>query len=222
MANYPKELEDLIQEYLTDGIITEKERRVLLNKAQVLGLNVDEVDLYIDAQQQKLDQRLEKERNESLAKFNGRTCPYCETSIPALADKCPNCGAATTVKAEKELEDIIDHLEEALVDFKSGKDFARNKANVERYVRKAKMYYGNNPKIKTLLEEINAETENAEKKAKIEAKKEFVKSHPFLTAFIIILIICFFVWIFSDGTIAFCTGFVGLLGLAIAFQANRE
>lgn len=46
----PKELDDLIQEYLTDGIITPKERKVLLNKAASLGLNVDEIDLYIDAQ----------------------------------------------------------------------------------------------------------------------------------------------------------------------------
>ena len=49
----PQELDDLIKEYLTDGIISAKERLVLLNKAQALGLNVDEVDLYIDAQQQK-------------------------------------------------------------------------------------------------------------------------------------------------------------------------
>lgn len=51
----PEELDNLIQEYLTDGIISAKERQVLLNKAQSLGLNLDEVDLYIDAQQQKAD-----------------------------------------------------------------------------------------------------------------------------------------------------------------------
>lgn len=51
----PEELDYLIQEYLSDGIISDKERQVLLNKAQALGLNVDEVDLYIDAQQQKAD-----------------------------------------------------------------------------------------------------------------------------------------------------------------------
>lgn len=38
----PQELDDLIQEYLTDGIISAKERQVLLNKAQAMGLNVYE------------------------------------------------------------------------------------------------------------------------------------------------------------------------------------
>ena len=55
MANYPKELLDLVQEYLTDGVITAKERQVLLNKAISLGVNPDEFDLYIDAQVQKID-----------------------------------------------------------------------------------------------------------------------------------------------------------------------
>lgn len=56
---YAKEFEDLLKEYLTDGIITSKERQVLLKKALQLGYNVDEVDLYIDAQQQKCDQTAE-------------------------------------------------------------------------------------------------------------------------------------------------------------------
>ena len=54
MANYPQELLDLVQEYLTDGVITAKERQVLLNKATALGVDPDEFDLYIDAQVQKL------------------------------------------------------------------------------------------------------------------------------------------------------------------------
>jgi tryptophanyl-tRNA synthetase len=39
---------------LTDGIITEKERKVLIKKATALGVDPDEFDLYIDAQVQKL------------------------------------------------------------------------------------------------------------------------------------------------------------------------
>ena len=158
----PQELDDLIQEYLTDGLISAKERQVLLNKAQSLGLNVDEVDLYIDAQQQKADQAVAAAVN----KRRGKTCPYCGSSIPELTDKCPNCGGNITPEASKELEEIFDHLETALVNFKSGEDVEKNKAEVERYVRKAKMYYGNNPKVKQLLEEVEIESENAEEEAK--------------------------------------------------------
>lgn len=165
----PQELDDLIKEYLTDGIISAKERQVLLNKAQALGLNVDEVDLYIDAQQQKADQAVAAAVN----KRRGKTCPYCGSSIPDLTDKCPNCGGNITPEASKELEEIIEHLESALVNFKSGEDVDKSKAEVERYVRKARMYYGNNPKIQRLLDEVEAESEAAETEAKKNAKKKF-------------------------------------------------
>lgn len=161
----PQELDDLIKEYLTDGIISTKERQVLLNKAQALGLNVDEVDLYIDAQQQKADQAVAAAMN----KRRGKTCPYCGSSVPELTDKCPNCGSNITPEASEELEDIFEHLESALVNFKSGEDVEKNKAEVERYVRKARMYYGNNPKIQRLLDEVEAESEAA----KVDAKKRF-------------------------------------------------
>ena len=165
----PQELDDLIKEYLTDGIISAKERQVLLNKAQALGLNVDEVDLYIDAQQQKADQAVAAAVN----KRRGKTCPYCGSSIPELTDKCPNCGGNITPEASKELEEIIEHLESALVNFKSGEDVDKSKAEVERYARKARMHYGNNSKIQRLLDEVEAESEAAETEAKKNAKKKF-------------------------------------------------
>lgn len=159
MANYPKELTDLVEEYLTDGIISTKERQVLLKKAQQLGVDVDEFDLYIDAQQQKADQTVDA----AAAKKRGKTCPFCGGVVPQLTDKCPHCGETITAEASEELQEIFDNLEEALVDFKSGKDIEKSKAVVERYVRKAKMYYENNPKVQKLLAEVQRETENAEK-----------------------------------------------------------
>ena len=55
MANYPKELLDLLQEYLTDGYIDNDERQVLLNKAQSLGVDPMEFNLYIKSQEQKIE-----------------------------------------------------------------------------------------------------------------------------------------------------------------------
>lgn len=164
----PQELDDLIKEYLTDGIISPKERQVLLNKAQSLGLNVDEVDLYIDAQQQKADQAVAAAMN----KHRGKTCPYCGSSIPELTDKCPNCGGNITPEASKELEEIFEQLENALLVFKSGnvKSAKKSKAEVERYVRKANMYYGNNPKVQKLLEDIQFEYDDVETKRKKKTK----------------------------------------------------
>ena len=191
----PQELDDLIKEYLTDDIISAKERQVLLNKAQALGLNVDEVDLYIDAQQQKADQAVAAAVN----KRRGKTCPYCGSSIPELTDKCPNCGGNITPEASNELEEIIEHLESALVNFKSGEDVDKSKAEVERYVRKARMYYGNNPKIQRLLDEVEAESEAAETEAKKNAKKKFwlniiEKNKKFVLIAIAVISVFGYIW----------------------------
>lgn len=191
----PQELDDLIKEYLTDGIISAKERQVLLNKAQALGLNVDEVDLYIDAQQQKADQAVAAAVN----KRRGKTCPYCGSSIPELTDKCPNCGGNITPEASNELEDIFEHLESALVNFKSGEDVEKNKAEVERYVRKARMYYGNNPKVQHLLEEVEMESEAAEEEARKNAKKKFwlniiEKNKKFVLIAIAVISVFGYIW----------------------------
>ena len=174
MANnlIPEELNALIQQYLTDGVLTDKERQVILNKAEKMGLDRDEIDLYLDAQEQKLDQAADA----AVRKQKGKTCPFCGGSVPQLTDKCPHCGENITPEASSELQEIFDNLEEALVDYKSGKDIAKSKATVERFMRKAKMYYGNNPKIQKLLEEVEMESAKAEKVAKANARKNtFVK-----------------------------------------------
>lgn len=174
MANnlIPEELNALIQQYLTDGVLTDKERQVILKKAEKMGLDRDEIDLYLDAEVQKIDQQTDA----AVRKQKGKTCPFCGGSVPQLTDKCPHCGESITPEASSELQEIVDNLEEALVDFKSGKDIAKSKATVERFMRKAKMYYGNNPKIQKLLAEVEMESAKAEKVAKANARKNtFVK-----------------------------------------------
>lgn len=174
MANnlIPEELNALIQQYLTDGVLTDKERQVILKKAEKMGLDRDEIELYLDAEVQKIDQQTDA----AVRKQKGKTCPFCGGSVPQLTDKCPHCGENITPEASKELQEIFDNLEEALVDFKSGKDIAKSKATVERFMRKAKMYYDNNPKIQKLLAEVEMESAKAEKVAKTNARKNaFVK-----------------------------------------------
>jgi len=166
----PEELNELIQEYLTDGVLTDKERQVILRKAEGMGLDRDEIDLYLDAQVQKIDQATDA----AVRRQKGKTCPYCGGSVPQLTDKCPHCGENITAQASEELQEIFDNLEEALVDMKAGKDITRSKATVERYARKAKMYYGSNPKIQKLLAEIENEIITTEKRIVKEEKKDTV------------------------------------------------
>ena len=194
----PEELDQLIQEYLTDGVLTDKERQVILRKAEGMGLDRDEIDLYLDAQVQKIDQATDA----AARRQKGKQCPYCGGSVPQLTDKCPHCGENITPEASKELQEIIDNLEKALVYLKSGYDVAYSKATVERYIRKAKLYYGNNPKIQKMLEEVESESVKAEKTVKSNARKDIFLSEKgikTITGVIcaIILILGFF-WLCSS------------------------
>ena len=186
----PEELDQLIQEYLTDGVLTDKERQVILKKAESLGLDRDEIDLYLDAQVQKIDQATDA----AVRKQKGKQCPYCGGSVPLLTDKCPHCGENITAEASSELQEIFDNLEDALVNLKSGKDVHVSKATVERFARKAKMYFGNNPRVQKLLDEIKEETERAEKKVEKRARVETFKKHAVLYTIIIIAVIGLIGW----------------------------
>ena len=168
MANYPKELTEFIDQYLTDGVLTEKERNVLLKKAEALGLDRDEVDLYLDAEIQKIEMQSDAARR----KEKGKLCPFCETPIPMFTDKCPECGNSITPEATKELNEIIEKLEEALIDFKDSYDMVRSKAQAERYIRKAELYYENNPKVQKLLAIVKSEMIKSEKLYLSTQKKE--------------------------------------------------
>ena len=110
----PQDLDDLIREYLTDGIISSKERAVILHKAEQMGIDRDEMDLYIDAQQQKADQKVEA----AISKRRGKTCPFCGGTVPMLADKCPNCGEAITVESTDEFNALIKDVDKALADMR--------------------------------------------------------------------------------------------------------
>lgn len=184
------EIEKLIKEYLTDGIISEKERKVLLRKAEDMGLDVDEVDLYIDAQQQKVDQVIDA----AAQKKRGASCPFCGGPVPQLTDKCPHCGEHITVEASKEIEELINQLEDALVGLKSGKETKKSKADVERYVRKAKLYYENNPKVNKLLGEIDTELSKTLSEQKKEAIIALCKKYWYIIVALLLVLILLFVF----------------------------
>ena len=168
----PEELEALIKEYLTDGALTDKERQVILKKAVAMGLDRDEIDLYLDAQVQKINQATDT----AVRRQKGKQCPHCGAYVSQMTDKCPGCGQYITPEATKELEEILDKLEDALVSMKSWKDFDKNKAIVERYERKARMYYSNHPKVKALLAEVEGEKLKAESQIKSMKRKETITS----------------------------------------------
>lgn len=64
---YSKELEELIDHVLADGVITAKEREVLHRRAASEGIDADELDVLIDGRLVKEQQTQEKSQKEETA-----------------------------------------------------------------------------------------------------------------------------------------------------------
>lgn len=204
MELYPKELTTLLAEYLSDGIISAKERQVLLKKAVALGIDADEFDLYIDAQQNKLDQEIDA----AASKKRGKICPFCGGQVPQLTDKCPHCDKIITAEASKELEELMSTMEKYLVEMKAGdiEQYQRNKALLESVIRKARTFYMSNERVHLLVEELQQEIKKADEKLSKRKILTYLKTHKLLSFIVGVCLIamgCFVVknYLISDPTL---------------------
>lgn len=95
---FSKELESLIQATLEDGVLEEYEKAALVKRAQAEGVDLTELEIYINSILQKRQKEIDKERNEQVQKKAqekkdalGAVCPKCGKQIPPLTLKC-ECG----------------------------------------------------------------------------------------------------------------------------------
>ena len=102
---FSKELENLIQATLEDGVLEEYEKAALVKRAQAEGVDLTELEIYINSILQKRQKEIDKERNEQVQKKAqekkeaiGPVCPKCGKQVPPMTLKC-ECGYEFT-KAE--------------------------------------------------------------------------------------------------------------------------
>ena len=103
---FSKELEDLIQATLEDGVLEDYEKAALVKRATAEGVDLTELEIYInsilqkhkkehdqaeDAKQEKIDQK----KKEAF----GRVCPNCGRQVPPMTLKCV-CGYEFTQKKQ--------------------------------------------------------------------------------------------------------------------------
>lgn len=168
---FSKELEDVIEATLADGVITEKERAVLHKKALLEGVDPDEVDVVIDGRLQQMQNEVDK------AKQKVRKCPSCGEIIPAMTAVCPSCGQVidTSNPDNMALQKYMDKLETALVKLKE--DGAKNfnhkvRAELEGMIRQGKAMYGDNKKINYLISEVEHSIKEFEKEHRVAKYKK--------------------------------------------------
>jgi len=100
------ELKKLIDASMADGIITSKERTVILNKAAALGIDAAEVEIYLDAEMQKAEQAADVAKRDKI----GKVCPQCGKQVPPLALVC-ECGFEFTGnKQQSAVEKLSDKI----------------------------------------------------------------------------------------------------------------
>ena len=95
---FSKELENLIQATLEDGVLEEYEKAALAKRAQNEGVDITELEIYINSLLQRRSRELENEkkaRREQAEKEKreafGRKCPNCGAQVPPLVLRC-ECG----------------------------------------------------------------------------------------------------------------------------------
>lgn len=69
---------------LSDRVLTDLERKTIVNKAVELGISSEEINQYLDEQ---LNLRLKY-----YTKVDLRDCPYCGAQIPLISNECMYCG----------------------------------------------------------------------------------------------------------------------------------
>jgi uncharacterized Zn finger protein (UPF0148 family) len=117
---YSEQLERLIQVCLADGVITDKEREVICKKAKSLGVDEDEVMVYIDGLLVEM-----QSRKKSSKEGERHTCPNCGAVVVGGSAVCPECGYAfSNVKANSSYERLSKKLEDIDIAYRGKLSFS--------------------------------------------------------------------------------------------------
>lgn len=107
---FSKELEEVIEAALADGVITDKERAVLHKKALLEGVDPDELDIVIEGRLSKMKREedwLKPAPPASEKRGNIVKCPNCGAPIQAGAVKCDECGYVFTNVAANHSSEVL-------------------------------------------------------------------------------------------------------------------
>lgn len=86
------EIENFIDMALADGAVTEKERGIILRKAETLGLDKDEVEMILDGKIALLIKEELALQNSSNREGNVKKCPVCGSTVTSFTTNCFDCG----------------------------------------------------------------------------------------------------------------------------------
>ena len=109
------ELEQLINYALEDGVLTDKERTVLMRKAQAAGADLDEFEMILEAKLHEVQKAAAAAASKSNSNKYGevRKCPNCGAQVKGGSAVCTECGYAfSNVSANSSAEKLQAKLDE--------------------------------------------------------------------------------------------------------------
>jgi hypothetical protein len=92
------EIEKLIDLALADGEITDKERSVILKKAEKLGEDPDEVEMILDGRFHESKKLKTKEKVGNI-----KVCPSCGESVKSFQLNCSGCGHELNSRTQSDI-----------------------------------------------------------------------------------------------------------------------
>ena len=110
---YNEEVEKLIEMALLDGELTERERQILLSKAESMGINLAEFEMVLEAKLFEKNKRdnstvVNSDKMGSLVK-----CPACGAIAETFSTKCNDCGTEfRNISASKNIIHFSEKLDE--------------------------------------------------------------------------------------------------------------
>lgn len=117
---YSKELEEIIEAALADGVLTDKERAVLYKRAKAEGIDIDEFEIIIEGRLAKARKHEDWLRPTPPSKSSKEKqgivlyCPSCGAIIDKTHAVCSECGYAfNQVKMSSYMENLYSKLEKA-------------------------------------------------------------------------------------------------------------
>lgn len=84
------ELEQLIQYALADGILTPKERAVLMKKAEAAGADLDEFEMILEAKLYEAKKAAAPKASNKEGEV--KKCPHCGSPVSSFRTTCQECG----------------------------------------------------------------------------------------------------------------------------------
>ncbi len=89
------EIENLINMALADGEVTDKERAIILRKAESLGLDKDEIEMILDGRislMNKTQLNPPDQQPQTTKEGEIKKCPACGSPVKSFKIKCDDCG----------------------------------------------------------------------------------------------------------------------------------